>query len=447
MPGPINITDMKKIIPVSLLLWTAFAGPVSAAEGSRPTAGGAEFSFVPNQCRANWWYRPAGELINGHLDESFGDAGLWPQLLANLKQSGGPFSMFAPEVAHLSSGGGLLAVLQSEGIPLSVELPGFTQCILGRTIAEAELYGRWEGGDHVMYGGFPQTHPRGWFVTAGGTEIIPDQILFDERQPNLCTEIDPVILARTEGSWEERLEAAKKYVRCDRAMLPWTELLPALRQDYIDYLALAREKWGDRMPSIGIHWNVVMGWEWRDQRALTTINEMDSTLYCDPARFYSAASLYPQYNSVGYCNELVDALTAAGFKPDVVLMDVDWLYDIPYITEVLRRHKTQLGARGVQMGINIVEAGLPHDEELVFDGVTLLRRRDTQANPNILHENTLVAIVEYLIASGIYEPGMQMRVGSWEHRPYETGREIDERREGSMAHTANRIYDMLWGGR
>jgi hypothetical protein len=109
----------------------------------------------------------------------------------------------------------------------------------------------------------------------------------------------------------------------------------------------------------------------------------------------------------------------------------------------LRRHKSSLAARGVQMGINVVEAGLGEQEELFYDGHTLQRRVDPDTSPNVLYENTLVAIMAFLRGSGIYEPGMQIRAGSWSRRPAETGAQVDEASEGSLAHAANRIIVLL----
>ncbi len=120
-------------------------------------------------------------------------------------------------------------------------------------------------------------------------------------------------------------------------------------------------------------------------------------------------------------------------------MDVDWTDSVPHITEVLRRHKPALAARGVQMGINVVEASLGEQEELYYDGQTLQRRADHDATPNALYENTLVAIMAYLRGSVVYDKGVQIRVGSWSHRPSETGTEVNEATVGSLAHTANQI--------
>ena len=197
------------------------------------------------------------------------------------------------------------------------------------------------------------------------------------------------------------------------------------------------------MPAVSLHWNVNPGWEWRDEKGLDAIHAANPAWCKTPEEFYRIVFTSPQYNSVQYLNQLLDVLTAAGFKPRTVFMDVDWTYSIPYVTEVLRRHKSALAARGVQMGINVVEASLGGREELFYDGQTLRKRADPRAAPNALYENTLIAIMEYLRGSGVYDKRMQIRVGSWSHRPSETGAEVDEATMGSLAHTANQIIKRL----
>jgi hypothetical protein len=176
---------------------------------------------------------------------------------------------------------------------------------------------------------------------------------------------------------------------------------------------------------------------------LDAIHAADPAWCQTPEEFHRIVFTSPQYNSVRYLDQLLEVLNAAGFKPGTVLMDVDWTYSLPYVTEVLRRHKSSLAARGVQMGINVVEAGLGEQEELFYDGHTLQRRVDPNTPPNVLYANTLVAIMEYLEGSGLSEPGMQIRVGSWSRRPAETGGAVDEASAGSMAHAANRIVGLL----
>jgi hypothetical protein len=411
----------------------------------------ASFSFVSNQCGANVWYKPGGTIINGHIDGSFGTRNLWPQLIENLKRSGGSFSIYAAEIGYMSSTSGLLPLLKEEGIPLSVEMPGFTQCIPGTSLGEAEVNGKAVNGVNIFSSIFRITNPvdridpdgKGWFVTKDRVAIIPDEILFDERQPNLLPEFDANRLAVTKGTWEERKMAAKKNSGCAVSMGDYNTLLATLRQDYVDFLNVAKEKWGNKMPAVGIHWNVVAGWEWRDQNGLDAIYANNPSYFNIANNFYAIVQNCPQYNSIRYLNDLIDVLTSAGFKPKTVYMDVDWTYDIPYITEVLKRHKEALKINGVQMGINVVEASLQDDQELYFNGVTLQRRTVPSEEPNILYENTLISIVQFLKATGIYEEGIQIRVGSWSHRPYETGTKIDEKITGSMAHTANEIVKLL----
>ncbi|MBI5835081.1 MAG: hypothetical protein HZB16_22480, partial [Armatimonadetes bacterium] len=237
------------------------------------------FSFMPNQLAANAWYRPGTPpaLINGHLDESFGRAELWPKLRANLKRLGGSFSCGAAEVGWLSTREGLLPLLRAEGIPLAVELPAFTQGIDGAELAEAELNGaRLRSGESLFAKVFLLDHPagrsdpdgRGWFVTRDGQPLVPDEILFDERIPNLLPTFDPVRLVAAEGTWAERKAAARRPNGYLPADMPFEQRLAALMDDYLRYLRVARTTWGERMPAVSLHWNVTAGWEWRDEAGL-----------------------------------------------------------------------------------------------------------------------------------------------------------------------------------
>jgi hypothetical protein len=434
--------------------------PLAVREATRekpnttaPTRPPALFSFAPNQLAANAWYRPGSPatVINGHLDESFGIRERWPILLRNLQRHHGRFGMMAAEIGHLRESNGLLALLRAEGIPVAVEMPAFTQHFDGEQLAKAEIQGRAIDGNDIFSSIFRLENPKdrftpsgaGWFVTRNATPFIPDEIVFDERIPNLLPEFDAKVLAGTSGSWQQRKSAARKPSPFAAARLPYERLLNALMQDYVRYLRVAKEHWGSRMPAVSLHWNVTPGWEWRDENGLDAIQAANPDWCRNAADFYRIVFTSPQYNSVRYLNQLIDILTAAGFKPRTVFMDVDWTYSIAYVTEVLARHKAALAARGVQMAINVVEASLGGQEELFNDGPTLRKRSHPTARPNTLYENTLVAIMHYLCISGIYEKGMQIRVGSWSRRPIETGKEVDESIPGSLAHAANRIAALL----
>lgn len=445
------ISRLHPLLVIQIVVTTIVAVsyiPNATASPSDP----ALLSFVPNQCAGNVWYRPGSppSLINGHLDSSFGNREQWPNLIRNLKKANGSFSLFAAEIGCMSSKTGVIPLLRAERVPISVELPGFTQAIDGDILAGAELDGKAVGQKNIFADIFTiknvedRTDPygHGWFVTRDGKPFVPDEILFDERIPNLLPVIDPNVLAGTPGDWAKRKAAsssANPYV----AGKPYKALLVDLMNDYVKFLKVAKARWGGKMPAVSLHWNVNPGWEWRDEAGLDAIYAKEPDYFAKPQNFWAIVANRPQYNSVIYLNDLIDVLTKAGFKPKTVFMDVDWTYDIPYITETLRRHKTALKTRGVQMGINVVEASIGDQDELVCEAGTLKRHTDSVAAPNLLYENTLIAIMDYLKVSGVYEKGMQMRVGSWSHRPYETGSEVDEKRPGSLAHTANRIAELL----
>jgi len=428
------------------ILAVALAAPI-------PCSAGGAFSFVPNQFAGNPWYRPGDPTrpLNGHLDESFGQRGRWPTLIGNLKKRDGAFGIPAAEIGHLKDSAGLLALLRAEGIPVSVELPAWTQPADGLQLARAEILGGTVDGKNIFASVFRIDAPRdrpdpfvtGWFVTCDGTPFIPDEIVFDERLPNLLPEFDPAVLAQAPGTWEECKRAARRLSPFTLPRQPYDRLLGSLMEDYVRYVEVARGHWGARMPAVSLHWNVNPGWEWRDERGLDAIHAANPALFKTPEEFHRIVFTAPQFNSVRYLEQLLDLLQASGVQPRTVFMDVDWLYSLPYATEALRRHKASLAARGVQMGINLVEAGLGEQEELVYDGHTLTRRVDPNTPPNLLYENTLVAITDYLRGSGIYEPGMQIRIGSWSRRPTETDAEVDETCPGSLAHAANRITGML----
>lgn len=388
----------------------------------------SKFSFSPNQLAANVWYKPGTPpaLINGHLDESFGVASRWPTLRRHLAQTGGAFGIMAAELAHLHPRTGLLALLKAEGIPTAVEVPAFTQPQDGATLARLELTG---AGMAAIF----QTEPgrKGWFVTRDGAPFRPDELIFDERLPNLLPTFDPVRLATTKGSWDERKQAARQQPKANRQ---------ALMQDYVAYLTVAKAHWGT-LPAVSLHWNVNPGWEWRDEDGLDTIHASDPTYFDTPERFWQVVGRKPQYNSVRYLDQLLAVLKAAGFTPKTVYMDVDWTYDIPYITEVLRRHQRSLARQGVQLGINVVEASLTDQEALRYKDKTLRRVTDPGTAPNLLYAQTLIAITAFLQAQGLATPAVQLRIGSWSHRPYEVREQVEESRPGSLAHTACRIIE------
>lgn len=197
-----------------------FGVDCGAASAARLAPGA--FSFVPNQIASAQWYRPGGSLVNGHIDESFGaHPEKWETLRESLKKCGGSFSIFASELGHMSQESGLIPLLKKDGVgvPISVEISGFAQEIDGKSLAEAELNGLRAGGTDNIFArifrlektsGRPDPDGLGWFVAKEGKDFIPDEIIFDERVPNLCPEMGPAVLASAKGPWEERKRLAKK---------------------------------------------------------------------------------------------------------------------------------------------------------------------------------------------------------------------------------------------
>ncbi len=61
----------------------------------------------------------------------------------------------------------------------------------------------------------------------------------------------------------------------------------------------------------------------------------------------------------------------------------------------------------------------------------------------MLYENTLVAIMQFLRGSGIYEQGMQNARRKLVAPPLRDGGQVDEKTPGSMAHAANAIFKLL----
>ncbi len=410
------------------------------------------FSFAPNQLAANAWYKPGTppSLINGHLDEAFGQADRWPKLLSALKKRHGSFSVFAAEIGYLSSSKGLLPLLKANHVPISVETPGFTQVPNGEKLAHMEILGEPVDGTNLYAQVFQITKPadrpnpagKGWFVTGDGKPFIPDELLFDERIPGLLPYFDAGILAKTAGTWEQRKAAASITIPGTEAGT-YAQRRQILMQDYVRYLNIARTHWRNKMPAVSLHWNVNPGWAWRDEAGLDAINSADPNWFNSIDRFNAIVSQKPQYGCVGYLNELIAVLTTAGYKPRTVYMDVDWTYNVPYITEVLKRHQAALKERGIQMGINVVEASIGDDETLRFEHGTLSRAHMAGSPPNVLYEQTLNAIFDYLKSVGLTGPSVQIRVGSWSHRPYERGYQISERTPGSLPHTALEIEKKL----
>ncbi|CAF4000933.1 unnamed protein product, partial [Adineta steineri] len=98
-----------------------------------------KFDFGPNQLASNIWYKPKGQLINGHYENSYSNFSLWSNLLLNLQNNNGSISIQASEIGYMKNEA--LMNFRKNNISVIVVLPAFTQCYDGTILGLLELYG------------------------------------------------------------------------------------------------------------------------------------------------------------------------------------------------------------------------------------------------------------------------------------------------------------------
>lgn len=182
-------------------------------------------------------------------------------MLGNLKTHHGAFVIPAAEIGHLKDSAGLLALLRAAGIPVSIEIPAWTQPADGLQLARAEILGGAVEGVNIFASVFRIDAPRdrpdpfgtGWFVTRDGTSFVPDEIVFDERLPSLLPEFDAAVLAQAPGTWEKRKQAARRLSPFTLPRQPYDRLLGSLMEDYVRSIEVACGHWGARMPAVSLH--------------------------------------------------------------------------------------------------------------------------------------------------------------------------------------------------
>ncbi|CAF1308121.1 unnamed protein product [Adineta steineri] len=62
-----------------------------------------KFDFGPNQLASNIWYKPKGQLINGHYENSYSNFSLWSNLLLYLQNNNGSISIQASEIGYMKN--------------------------------------------------------------------------------------------------------------------------------------------------------------------------------------------------------------------------------------------------------------------------------------------------------------------------------------------------------
>lgn len=413
--------------------------------------------FSPNQLAANLWYLPRGTAINGHLDGSFSDTSVWPELLSHLRANDGGFGTFAAELGYVSSG--TLMNLRQAGVPVSVETPGMTQCLSGWALGNLELFGTSPPGQNLFASTFlidgtqaDRIDPagRGWFVNRDGNRYTPDEIIFDERMPNLLKRFSGAALFDGTKTWAERkaLSVSDPCPAADSFHFS-VNRITSLIADYVDYIRVARSRFG-RVPRFAIHWNVNPGWEWSDETCLDALDARFPNA-ADFARERNALS-WPCHRDTQHLGQLVDTLCANGACPSAVYMDVDYLYNTTYALDVLQRNKAALASRGIPFGINVVDQSTairPVGSAVVVNangsGLQILDAGGdgSAASENLLHQTSMINVMSFFIYKGIIDASTRLRLSSWDYRAYESGLAVSERNAHSMADTVNRIFRQL----
>jgi hypothetical protein len=416
----------------------------------------ARLWLVPNQLASEPWYRQGGGWaqpgapINGHIQESFGHLEYWPQLRQHLVAHGGGLGIYASEIGHLSDA--TIGAIRSAGVPISVEVPGWTQIqFRGEDVARAELTGARIGATNIFASVFlivsptdrPDPDGRGWFVTADGSDFEPEEIILDERVQGARPWFDPWALAQASGSWSRRKASARR-VASELYNAGWDTTLSALIEDYRSYARQIRARW-PIPPRFALHWNA-NPWVEEEDEACMDRNAARGEPYTNPAVL--AEGRQPCYRTAADLTQIVAALCAEGMCPAAVYLDLSWPSNSAWALEFLRRNRAALAPYGVSIGIDLVDSGcrpgqvmgrIPNagalgcfpgggraDNELAFEG---------QYN-----------ILRFLIDSDLY--GLHttaLRFSAWSPRPYEIGAQVAEWHTAppGMAAAANRVLGEL----
>jgi inosine-uridine nucleoside N-ribohydrolase len=417
------------------------------------TPAGYDVTFSPNQLAANVWYRVNGSVINGHIEGSFSQLGLWQELAQSLSAHRGAFGMNAAEISHVSDRT-LRAFLQA-GLGLSAEDPTFTQCRDGKELGELSLFGQHA---QLFCSIFMICPPGrmgasgiGWYQSSSSTSVAPDELTFDERMPNLIPR--PIHL---EQLWNDSLpdwkarKAAAFVDGCPTAASfnPGVDRVTGLIHDYVEFIDVATDRFGvNKLPDFAVHWNVIAWWEWADVECLE-----DLALQLPASADFQHAVQYlthPCHRDTEHLAALVTAMCDHGTCPSTIYHDIDFIYNTPYAIDVLRRNKQMLHDLNVStsFGIDLVDiCGNDLDCVIKVDstGDHLVRSiAQGRHDPNILQELTLLTVARFLQQKGIIDASTRLRLQSWSARPREQGAEVSERINGSMAHAATAVLREL----
>jgi hypothetical protein len=424
--------------------------------------GKGKFDFGPNQLASNVWYKPKGQLINGHYENSYSNLSLWPNLQLHLRNNNGSILIQSSEIGFMKNEA--LMAFRKNNIPIIAALPAFTCCYDGTVLALLELYGQ-SPNENLFCTIFnicnstdrQDPNGNGWFVTLDGFSFTSDLLNFDERMTNLLpyldydklmnTSINPPQWLYPNLSWTDR----KTLARVDRCPQAGTNRIPNLMHDYTKYLSIMNQKFNStKIPQIQINWNVIEGWEWRDESCLDSLYDK----FHDPIDFDYAYRFvtHPCHKDTQHLKDLVTLLCSVGSCPEVVYMDMDLTYITSYSLEVLHMNKQVLNELNVSFGINLVDQCVEIDncvaEIIPSNNSRVVLNLDAKSKyPNLtrnqMQELSLINVLNFLINQNIVDKDTHIAIISWTTWPIEIGEETTESRAGGVAHTANQIFQQI----
>lgn len=426
-------------------------------ELNSPIAADGKFWFFPNQGAANVWYQPppGSGVINGHMGLSFKQFEYWPNLRATLLRNTSGFSVGAAEVGWMNQA--TLLQWRSAGVPMSTESPSFTQCADGQDLANLDFLGVSPPSPPDFFcsifaicsptSGRNDPHGTGWFRTLDNLTYTPEEIVFDERMPNLLPTYDYATI--TDGSitnWAQRkVMALRDYCTYANTFNSGVDRITGLIHDYVEYAQAMHTHWPNKPPRLSLHWNVHPAWEWGDPAWLDALHAR----HPDANGFLSAylAIEGPLHRDTATLGLLVKALCDSGNCPDTVYMDADLTYNSAYSLDVLRRDKAVLKGYNVKFGVDMPDQCTGSDPagctvDPTSDGSALVKiTRTPDYTPNVLFEESMLNITTFLIQNGIIDADTNLRFETYFRRPSEIGAGVAEYKGHSYSYTLNRVFN------
>lgn len=413
------------------------------------------FWFFPNQLGAQKYYQPRGSLINGHWKDSFANFSYWPKLSGKLAEIGGGVGLIITEMAYMTKAH--IDEIRSRGLRIQVDEMQWTQCRDGFQAAHWELYGGKAGpqtlADMILAGNpapYPGIYANGFFKTIDGFDVIPDEIVLDERIPNLVPYLDINVLANPSGTWEERKARARRDP-CPAAanFNPGLSRIEGLMYDYVEYAKVMKQKWPTQTPKLSFHWNANHGWDLGrdercfDQQRATELAAGRPDPYLDPSNV--AYMRFPCHNGVPTLRDLIVTMCMAGHCPHTVYMDMELSYNNDWLIEDLRRYRAMLRSVQLPDGREVsINYGLSVHDHCNVQGVGCYRGfvngtltdEKRSGSPNQLFQESTLNVAKFLSHHGVLDAETNVKFFTWDTRPIEVGSQVQESIPGSMAHSA-----------